>query len=56
MQNVIVTGGSGFIGHHLVNRLLKLRKRVAIIDNLSNFGSSKGYNDRSSENYQDFFL
>lgn len=50
MQNVIVTGGSGFIGHHLVNRLLKLRKRVAIVDNLSNFGSSKGYNNRSSEN------
>ena len=49
MQNVIVTGGSGFIGHHLVDRLLKLRKRVVIIDNLSNFGSSKGYNDRSSE-------
>lgn len=47
MQNVIVTGGSGFIGHHLVNRLLELRKRVTIIDNLSGLGAGKESNDKS---------
>ena len=37
-----------FIGHHLLNKLLKCKK-IAIVDNLSNFDSSKGYNDRSGE-------
>jgi UDP-glucose 4-epimerase len=34
LQSVLVTGGAGFIGHHLVNRLLSDCK-VVIIDNLS---------------------
>jgi len=34
LQSVLVTGGAGFIGHHLVNRLLADCK-VIIIDNLS---------------------
>lgn len=35
MQSVLVTGGAGFIGHHLVKRMLS-DYRVVIIDNLSN--------------------
>lgn len=34
-MNYIVTGGCGFIGHHLVKRLVLEDHRVAVIDNLS---------------------
>ncbi|MBI3252606.1 MAG: SDR family oxidoreductase [Candidatus Omnitrophica bacterium] len=36
MKKVVVTGGAGFIGSHLVDRLLKEKRRVVAIDNLSN--------------------
>lgn len=34
-KNVIVTGGCGFIGSHLVDRLVEEGHKVAVIDNLS---------------------
>lgn len=34
-KNVIVTGGAGFIGSNLVNRLIQKGHRVVVIDNLS---------------------
>ena len=36
MYNVLVTGGAGFIGHHLVKRLSAMDCKITIIDNLSN--------------------
>ena len=36
MYNVLVTGGAGFIGHHLVKRLSAMGCEITIIDNLSN--------------------
>ena len=35
MGGIVVTGGAGFIGSHLVERLEELNKQVAIIDNFS---------------------
>lgn len=35
-QNILVTGGAGFIGTHTVVQLLDAGYRVSIIDNLDN--------------------
>ncbi len=35
MTNILVTGGAGYIGSHIVELLIKTRKKVYIVDNLS---------------------
>ena len=35
MDKILVTGGAGYIGSHVVERLVYLKKKVFIIDNLS---------------------
>lgn len=35
MKTVVITGGAGFIGSHLVDRVLKAGDKVIVIDNLS---------------------
>ena len=40
-MNILVTGGAGFIGSHVVDLMIKLGHDVVIIDNLSN--SSKAF-------------
>lgn len=50
MKTVLVTGGAGFIGSHLVDRLLQDGYRVLVIDNMS---TGRWENLRSSLNKYD---
>ena len=34
MNNILVTGGAGYIGSHIVEQLAKTKARIVIIDNL----------------------
>ena len=36
MAKILITGGCGFLGSHLVEKLVKLKHNIIIIDNLSN--------------------
>ena len=45
-MNIIVTGGAGFIGSHLVDRVSNDGQRVLVIDNLST-GLKAFVNDRA---------
>ena len=38
MKKILITGGAGFIGSHLINKLLKNGSEVVCIDNFSNGG------------------
>ena len=50
MNNILITGGAGYIGSHIVEQLLKMRKKVFIVDDLST-GYKKLINKKSK-----FFL
>lgn len=34
-MKILITGGAGFIGSHLVDRLISDRHKIIIVDNLS---------------------
>ena len=36
-QNILVTGSAGFIGFHLVSKLINKNKNIINIDNLNNY-------------------
>ena len=46
-NNILVTGGAGFIGSHCADYLVKKGHKVIIIDDLS-FGSKKNINSNAS--------
>ncbi len=46
-ETTLVTGGAGFIGSHLVDRLVEQRKKVIVLDNLS---SGRNSNVTSNSN------
>ena len=49
MQNIIVTGASGFIGYHLCKKLIEEKYKVIGIDNLNNYYSKKLKLDRLAQ-------
>jgi UDP-glucose 4-epimerase len=51
-KTALVTGGAGFIGSHMVDRLLELEYRVVIIDDLSN-GKIKNLDHRATFHHAD---
>jgi len=46
MNNILVTGGAGYIGSHVCESLIKNKKKVFIVDNLSS-GSKKLINKKA---------
>ena len=47
MRKILVTGGAGFIGSHLVNKLIENKFEVNVLDNLST-GNTKNINKKSN--------
>lgn len=45
-QNILITGGAGFIGFHLAHRLFKTKNKIVLLDNLNNYYSVKLKRDR----------
>ena len=53
MKNIIITGGAGFIGSHLVNHLVNDREcNVIVVDNLIT-GQKKWINPKAKFIYHD---
>lgn len=52
-KNILVTGGSGFIGSHLVDTLIAEGHRVVVVDNLIN---GKRENNREVANHPNFIF
>ena len=48
MERILITGGAGFIGHHLVSKLLPQRQyRIIVVDNLSTGRKENLFSDQS---------
>ena len=37
MNEILITGGAGFIGFHLSQRLIKMGQNLVIIDNINDY-------------------
>jgi UDP-glucose 4-epimerase len=52
VSNCLVTGGAGFIGSNLVNKLLELNHNVVVIDNESSDAHNQFYWNDKADNYK----
>jgi UDP-glucose 4-epimerase len=52
MKTSLVTGGAGFIGSHIVDKLISLNHRVIVLDNESSECHNNFYWNNNSENYK----
>lgn len=46
MSKILVTGGAGFIGAHLVKKLIDDKHKVIVLDNLKTIGGIKYINPK----------
>jgi len=53
LKKALVTGGAGFIGSHIVDRLIELGCDVVVIDNESAESHDRFYWNKKAENYHD---
>jgi len=53
-QKILVTGGAGFIGSHLVDKLIENDLDVKVLDNLSSGTKFNLQNSINKENFQFF--
>lgn len=50
-KNIVVTGGSGFIGSHFIDSIKKLGAKIINLDNLS-YAANRGKKDKIDKNYK----
>ena len=50
-RKVLVTGGAGFIGSHIVQALMELNAKVVVLDDLSggDWNNLRGFGDRAEQ-------